>query len=174
MQREFWIRLDEKNSKARLHEFTCRHCVNRTPQNNIKWIGPYSSVRYGLMGLSNLDVKDKRWHDQCCAGKCYSVYVVRLSEKAWNVAEIRKANPGRDPRLPCVYVGRTNKDPDERFQEHKAGIKCGRGYVRDYGVEIIGSLCRPYDTCLSYDESVRFELELAEELRKKGYAVWQN
>jgi len=176
MQREFWIRVDEKNSKARLHEFTCRHCAARKKhgEGTVKWLGPYSSVRFGLLALDKLDAKDKRWHDQCCAGKCYSVYVIRLSERAWKRPDIRKANPHRNPELPCVYVGRTNKDPEERFEEHKAGIRSGKGYVRDYGEELMLSLCRPYDTCLTYDESVRFELELAEGLRKKGYAVWQN
>ena len=126
------------------------------------------------MALSQIDVKAKGWHDQCCGRKCYSVYVVRLSESAWKVPDIRKANPRRNIELPCVYVGRTYNAPEERFEEHKAGIKCGRGYVRDYGEQLMFSLFRPYDMCLTYDESVRFEVELAEGLRKKGYGVWQN
>lgn len=126
------------------------------------------------MGLSNIDVEDKRWHDQCCARRCYSVYVIRLSERAWSIVDIRKANPHRDFKLPCVYVGRTYNAPEERFEEHKAGIRCGRGFVRDFGEELMLGICRPYDTCLTYDESVRFEVELARGLRKKGYAVWQN
>jgi len=173
--REFWIRIDERRKKARLHEYTCRHCIEaKTDKPTIKWTGPYASVREGLNALAKLDIEEGCWHDQCCKAKSYSVYVVRLSERAWNVPAIRKANPQRDFQLPCVYVGRTYSAPEERFKDHKAGIRCGKGYVRDYGVALMPDLFNSYDMCLTYDESVRFEVELAEELRDKGYGVWQH
>ncbi len=37
------------------------------------------------------------------------------------------------PARPCVYVGMTGLDPDERFDKHKAGIKSNR-FVRVYGL----------------------------------------
>lgn len=175
MHREFWIRIDERSLKARLHEYTCRHCLDaKTDQASVKWQGPYASVRIGLAALAEIDYEDNCWHEQCCKAKSYSVYVVRLSERAWNVPAIRKANPRRDFHLPCVYVGRTYSAPEERFKDHKAGVRCGKGYVRDYGVSLLPDLFGSYDMCLTYDESVRFEVELAEELRRKGYGVWQN
>lgn len=36
-------------------------------------------------------------------------------------AKIRAANPDRDPAKPCVYVGMTGLDPQERFKNHKRG-----------------------------------------------------
>jgi len=173
--REFWIRIDERRKKARLHEYTCRHCIEaKTDKPTIKWTGPYASVREGLNALAKLDIEESCWHDQCCKAKSYSVYVVRLSERAWNVPAIRKANPQRDFQLPCVYVGRTYSAPEERFKDHKAGIRSGKGYVRDYGVALMPDLFNSYDMCLTYDESVCFEVEVAEELRDKGYGVWQH
>jgi len=47
----------------------------------------------------------------------YRIYVVRLSE----AARPRIAPPGKNPRLPCVYIGYTSKNPEERFAQHKAG-----------------------------------------------------
>jgi hypothetical protein len=51
----------------------------------------------------------------------HSVYVVLLSPAAGRLRGVRAANPDRAPKKPCVYVGMTGLDPEERFAKHKAG-----------------------------------------------------
>ena len=53
----------------------------------------------------------------------HNVYVVLLDPAAGRLRAVRAANPKRDPKKPCVYVGMTGLTPEERFANHKAGIK---------------------------------------------------
>ena len=53
----------------------------------------------------------------------HNVYVVLLEPAAARLRAVRAANPRRDPKKPCVYVGMTGLDPEERFANHKQGIK---------------------------------------------------
>ena len=46
---------------------------------------------------------------------------------------MRLINPERDPKKLCVYVGMTGLTPEERFTNHKAGVKCST-FVRRYGL----------------------------------------
>ena len=63
----------------------------------------------------------------------YHVYVVELSDRVWNVAAFRRANPDYELGKPFVYVGMTGLDPDLRFDRHMHGIQANR-FVREYGV----------------------------------------
>ena len=53
----------------------------------------------------------------------HNVYVVLLSPRVLQEAKFRRCNPHYDATKPCVYVGMTGLDPDQRFDNHKAGIK---------------------------------------------------
>ena len=53
----------------------------------------------------------------------HNVYVVLLDPATARLRTVRAANPGRNPGKPCVYVGMTGLTPEERFANHKAGIK---------------------------------------------------
>ena len=53
----------------------------------------------------------------------HHVYVVLLDPAVAKIRKIRAANSQRDPKKPCVYVGMTGLTPEERFSNHKAGIK---------------------------------------------------
>ena len=66
----------------------------------------------------------------------YSVYVVELSDRVWNEARFRRANPSHVLGKPFVYVGMTGLDPDVRFDKHKAGIQSNR-YAREYGLRLL-------------------------------------
>ena len=101
----------------------------------------------------------------------YSVYVVELSDAAWNVASFRRANPGYEHRRPLVYVGMTGLDPDLRFDRHKAGIQANR-YVLTYGLRLLPSLYEVYNP-MPYEAAREMEVELAIGLREAGYGVWQ-
>ena len=107
----------------------------------------------------------------------YSVYVITLSQDVLGEHKFRKANPLYCEGQPCVYVGSTACTPDERFQQHKHGYKHNR-YAKHYGVELwktddkeVVTTDNPH-TDRSAAE-VR-EQEVADGLRKKGWAVWSH
>jgi predicted GIY-YIG superfamily endonuclease len=101
----------------------------------------------------------------------HSVYVVLLSKGVLYEPKFRKCNPDYDPDKPCVYVGMTGQSPDIRFDKHKAGLKANR-YVKKYGVRLMPELCEFYNP-MPYEAALDMEIELAIDLRAKGYGVWQ-
>lgn len=105
----------------------------------------------------------------------HHVYVVELSRRVLEEPRFLKANPHYYPLLPdskpCVYVGMTGLQPDERFDKHKAGIKANR-FVREYGLRLLPALYEVYNP-MPYEAAREMEVELAIGLREAGYAVWQ-
>jgi hypothetical protein len=69
----------------------------------------------------------------------HNVYVVLLDPTAAKIRTVRAANPNRDPQKPCVYVGMTGLTPEERFANHKAGIK-DASLVKRYGIRLLPEL----------------------------------
>ena len=101
----------------------------------------------------------------------HSVYVVLLSREVLYEPRFRRCNPDYDPSKPCVYVGMTGLDPDERFDKHKAGVRSNK-YVRMYGLRLMPELYECYNP-MPYDAARDMEVELAIALRENGYGVWQ-
>jgi hypothetical protein len=101
----------------------------------------------------------------------YHVYVVELSDRVWNLARFRRANPDWKLGKPFVYVGMTGLDPDVRFDKHKAGIQAS-SYVRDYGLRLLPALYEKYNP-MPYEAAREMEVELGIALRKQGFGVWQ-
>lgn len=101
----------------------------------------------------------------------HSVYVVLLSIDVALEPKFKRCNPDRDPSKPCVYVGMTGLDPDDRFDKHKAGIRSNK-YVRLYGVRLMPELYECYNP-MPYEAASEMEVELAIGLREIGYGVWQ-
>ena len=101
------------------------------------------------------------------------LYVVRLDDAVLDVPAFRDANPDYRPGKPCAYVGVTSRDPDERIEQHKQGIKAGRRFVTNYGMH---PMRRQFEHLnpVPADEAEEQERALAAKLRRKGYAVWQN
>jgi predicted GIY-YIG superfamily endonuclease len=87
----------------------------------------------------------------------HSVYVVYLR------------NPKGDGK-PGYYVGMTGLTPEERFLNHKAGIKAAR-VVRKYGVRLVPKLYAHLNP-MSYQKALAMEGMLADSLRKRGYVVF--
>ncbi|MBT8404390.1 MAG: hypothetical protein KJP18_11060 [Gemmatimonadetes bacterium] len=102
----------------------------------------------------------------------HNVYVVLLDEAVWHDRRFRDANPQRRPGAPCVYVGMSGLTPDQRFQNHKAGVRSNR-YVRRFGRHLVRDLYRHLNP-MTYRQAEEWEVKLAESLRRRGYAVWQN
>ena len=78
-------------------------------------------------------------------------------------------NPKGDGKA-GYYVGMTGLTPEERFANHKAGIKAAR-VVRSYGVRLVPTLYEHLNP-MPYAKAVRMEVELAESLRKRGFQVF--
>jgi hypothetical protein len=114
-------------------------------------------------GVARIKKRAQRYH--------HHVYVVELSRDVVYEPRFKRCNPGYDPARPCVYVGMTGLDPDERFDKHKAGIKSNR-FVRLYGLRLLPELYEAYNP-MPYDGAREMEVELAISLREQGYGVWQ-
>ena len=87
----------------------------------------------------------------------HSVYVVYLRD------------PEGDGRA-GYYVGMTGLTPEERFRNHKAGIKAAR-VVKKHGVRLVPKLYAHLNP-MTYEKAVQMEAFLAESLRKRGFAVY--
>ena len=80
-----------------------------------------------------------------------------------------QANPQRDPKQPCVYVGMSGLSPEERFQNHRRGIKAAY-VVKRFGLRLLPELYAHLNP-LPYEAAVQMEMDLAEDLRRAGYTV---
>ncbi len=99
----------------------------------------------------------------------HNVYVVLLDSAAGKILSIAAANPKRDPGKPCVYVGMTGLTPEERFANHKAGVKAA-GVVKRYGLRLLPELYEHLNP-MPYEAAAQMESDLAEDLRQAGYTV---
>lgn len=87
----------------------------------------------------------------------HSVYVVYLR------------NPKGDGRA-GYYVGMTGLTPEERFRNHKNGVKAA-GVVRRCGERLVPKLYAHLNP-MPYAKAVEMEARLAGELRALGYQVF--
>jgi predicted GIY-YIG superfamily endonuclease len=105
----------------------------------------------------------------------FSVYVVELDPCVSRKKRFLTQNPHvdpADPALRCFYVGMTGRTPEERFDQHRAGIKAC-GYVRDHGLWLRRRMYQRFNP-MTYEGACAREVELAAALRRRGFAVWQN
>ena len=86
-----------------------------------------------------------------------------------NVYVVYLKNPRSDGR-PGYYVGMTGLTPEERFTNHKAGIKAA-GVVKRFGVRLVPKLYAHLNP-MQYEKAVRMEVALADSLRKRGFQVF--
>lgn len=87
----------------------------------------------------------------------HSVYVVYLR------------NPKGDGKA-GYYVGMTGLSPEQRFANHKHGVKAA-GVVRKYGERLVPRLYAHLNP-MPYANAARMEVVLAESLRKRGFVVY--
>ncbi len=97
--------------------------------------------------------------------------MIELSKDVLYEGKFKKCNPSYITGKPCVYVGMTGLDPDVRFDKHKAGIQANR-YVTDYGLHLLPDLYEGFNP-MYYDEARDKEVDVAIDLRKAGFGVWQ-
>jgi hypothetical protein len=99
----------------------------------------------------------------------HNVYVVLLDPAVGRIRRIRRENPNREVRKPCVYVEMTGLTPEERFANHKQGIKAAWAVTR-YGIRLLPELFAHLNP-MPYEAAVQMEMDLAEDLRMAGYTV---
>jgi len=99
----------------------------------------------------------------------HNVYVVLLDPAVSKLRKVRAENPKRDPRKPCVYVGMSGLAPEERFANHKAGIK-DASLVQRYGVRLLPEFYEHLNP-MPFEAATQMERDLAEDLRRAGYTV---
>jgi hypothetical protein len=99
----------------------------------------------------------------------HSVYVVLLKPEVMKLRKVREANPKRDPAKHCVYVGLTGLSPDERFNNHKRGIKSAY-WVKKFGIRLLPEMYEHLNP-MPYEAAAQMEKDLAEELKHEGYTV---
>ena len=68
------------------------------------------------------------------------------------------------------YVGMTGLSPEQRFQNHKKGIKAA-GVVRRFGERLVPRLYAHLNP-MRYAKALEMEGILAESLRRRGYVVF--
>ena len=102
-------------------------------------------------------------------GDHHNVYVVLLAPAAARLPAVRASNPDRNPKKPCVYVGMTGLDPEERFANHKQGIKAA-SVVKRYGLRLLLELYAHLNP-MPFEAAAQMEQDLAEDLRRAGYTV---
>ena len=103
------------------------------------------------------------------AGHHHCVYVVLLDSAVGKLRMVRAANPTRLPEKPCVYVGMTGLRPEERYANHKQGIKSA-WVVKRYGVRLLPELYAHLNP-MPFEAAAQMEKDLAEDLRHLGYTV---
>ena len=98
-----------------------------------------------------------RTNNKSNASDHHSVYVVYL----------------RDPKgdgKAAYYVGMTGLTPEQRFQNHKDGVKSARIVTR-CGERLVPRLYAHLNP-MSFAKAEKMEAHLADSLRKRGYTVY--
>ena len=101
----------------------------------------------------------------------HNVYVIELDKAVLKEPKFRRANPDYDPAKPCVYVGMTGLTVQQRFANHRKGIKSNR-FAHRYGIRLLPQLYECFNP-MPYEGAREMEVELAVGLREEGYGVWQ-
>ncbi len=101
----------------------------------------------------------------------HNVYVIELHKDVLYEARFVAANPRFDRFMPCVYVGCTGLAPAKRFDNHKAGIRANR-FATKYGLGLMPEVYEVFNP-MPYRAALEMERELAQDLRDKGWSVWQ-
>ena len=111
----------------------------------------------------------RRMRAQSLEGQHHNVYVVLLAPAVRRLRRVRVDNPGALAEKPCVYVGMSGLKPEERFANHKAGVKAA-AVVKRYGIRLLPELYEHLNP-MPYEAAVQMEIDLASDLRQAGYTV---
>ena len=94
----------------------------------------------------------------------HSVYVILLDPVTLGLPSIVRFNPNRDPAKPCVYVGMTGLPVEQRFENHKKGVKAA-WVVKKYGIQLMPELYE-YLNPMPFEAAAQMEKDLAADFAK--------
>jgi predicted GIY-YIG superfamily endonuclease len=86
-----------------------------------------------------------------------------------NVYVVYLRNPKGDGKA-AYYVGMTGLTPEQRFENHRTGIKAAR-IVRRCGERLVPKLYAHLNP-MPYAKAMEMEVLLADSLRKRGFVVY--
>jgi predicted GIY-YIG superfamily endonuclease len=86
-----------------------------------------------------------------------------------NVYVVYLRNPRGDGKA-GYYVGMTGLSPEQRFENHRNGVKAAR-VVRRFGERLVPRLYAHLNP-MPYAKAKEMEVLLADSLRKRGYVVY--
>jgi predicted GIY-YIG superfamily endonuclease len=86
-----------------------------------------------------------------------------------NVYVVYLRNPRGDGKA-GYYVGMTGLSPEQRFENHKAGVKAAR-IVKKFGERLVPRLYQHLNP-MPYARAKEMEVLLADSLRKRGFVVF--
>lgn len=143
-------------------------------QNAIFWIedGRLDVVSCSTGERQHVGLWSERLQTSEDRAKSCCLYVIELADEARTIKRVREANPNANPKMKCVYVGSTARTPEQRFDVHKAGGKQSCSIVRQHGRRLIPALYRDFPM-MPRAQAEEEEARLANQLRAKGYTVWQ-
>ena len=101
----------------------------------------------------------------------HRVYVIELDPAVLGEKRFRERNSHCRAGMPCVYVGMTGLTVEQRFDNHRRGHK-GSRLVKQYGRRLRPDLFAHVGP-MPFAAAQQMEVCLAEDLRKRGHAVWQ-
>ncbi|MBT4188841.1 MAG: hypothetical protein HOE14_16725 [Gemmatimonadales bacterium] len=90
----------------------------------------------------------------------YTIYIVNLVDDSAS-----GPSPGK-----WVYVGETSKTPEERFDEHKNGIRANKD-AREHGRDLNYDLMKRIPQVRFKQDSKWLEADTGEKMRSRGYVV---
>jgi hypothetical protein len=99
----------------------------------------------------------------------HCVYVILLDPSVLRHPSILRLNPNRHPTKPSVYVGMTGLPVEQRFENHKTGVKSA-WVVKKYGLRLVPELYE-FLNPMPFEAAAQMEKDLAEDLRAEGYTV---
>ena len=124
------------NSKKLLSEIKLKFSL--TNHEPIKWL---KDARLAVKTIKKVETDPKYTH---------SIYII-----------LRDGYSNQNQKY-GVYVGQTSKSPDERFIQHKSGIKSARG-LKKYGIQLLRSIWLyekvNYTKKLCYESKVHLTLK---------------
>ena len=114
----------------------------------------------------------------------YSVYVIKLTEKAFEKRKFAKANEGvraSDCKGP-LYIGQTGNTIEYRVMQHIRPAEDSKPASKEIGSDVVrGCNAGEYPECVAWEyceenlrkaDSLKREEELGMELRKAGFATY--
>lgn len=106
------------------------------------------------------------WLDRAAAAARTLTATTRKARRAGHSVYVALLRDARRDDPWGLYVGQTSRDPDVRFDQHKAGYKAS-GAVRRFGVRLLPELTAHLNPMRAW-EAIDLEEALAEALRHAG------